>query len=995
MTELFSGFVCRVGGNPTNQFNHLEAKKSLENIKKIKGSENKISALKEDISQLIFNEISNCNDQEIKNKLLKFRRKIYNLKYIKIEDLDIVKDKNIIRKYEKLIKEVEIKKASLNEYREVFNEEILKIRNRFKEYIKLQDFQKGLLISSDALFKTQGIYEKSNKVILNRKEEQIERGLLRYYSRMGMKATPFGTFCSIIPGESIDSRNNLETTKFQMKFESQPDDKESLVIINKGLYGSISDFLVKKKEIKKNLPVELNQTIVKKDDKLIYLTSQQEKEIFQHLDNNEVLELFIEKLEKYDSVLFNELIKLVCGFEELEASEEEAEEYIDKLVEIGFLRFKFNIPEQLVDWVTPLVELLKGIEDPDAGKIKNLLIGLKKRIDEYVNANVKKREALLKEMDDEVKKTFEELEIESQLKADLPFYEDATSNSKLKINKEYLQSSFEIFSDFAEITRKSAYPRTDNISMRHFYDNHYKDTEEVPLLKFYEDYYREHYKEHLEKQRKIQSKQQDDDLKDYDVSNPFKLDVIKKIQNVSKELRKVIIDKWLHDDKKDISISINEIKSCYKDVPVIIDTSNSASVFSQIIAPSFDEQKEKLFVPGGKYLLGYGKYFSRFLRLFSEELQDNLYNKNNSMSDELIAEISGDANFNANLHPPLVKYEISYPTSEVGLAEKQIKCDELIVVPAPEDSYTLRLKHKDSGKFVLPLDLGFLNPMMRPPLFQLISKFTPPSNYSIPIPEYPIKEKEENNSKKNGEKRSEEKQEIVSKNQKIVFRPRIILEDQIVISRRSWIIPKPLFPEIEKNESLADYFIGLTKWREENNIPDEVYVKIKPMPVQPPKKAEEKKEEVETEDEKKEEEVKTVAADKKTENQENILKQEENKEPDKQKDNKDENANKDEKKSGEQDDKKKNKQQKQSRDFYKPQYINFLNPLYVSLFGKLTVNLPNFVTTLEERYPDKSQLLEYNGDYFANEQIFQINFPKKDNSKLKNVAEFEDAENKR
>jgi hypothetical protein len=963
---------------------------ALEYLKKIQESGKNISVCKEAISELLFNEISNCDNQDNKNRLLKVRRKIYNLKNIKMQELDILKNKEIIKKYKVLIKEIENRQNLLIKYKEKFNYEILKIREHFKTCMKLEDFQKGLLISSDALFKTQEIYQKSNEVSLNRKQEQIERGLLRYYSRMALKATPFGTFCSIIPGELTADDAGIMKEKSFLNLTSDPIDKSSLIIINKGLYGSIITHLTKKKEIKRNLPVELNQTIVKENSKLIYLTSQQEKEIFQHLDNNEVLELFIEKLEDYGSVLFNDLIKLVCSFEELEATEEEAEAYIDKLIEIGFLRFKFNIPEQLVDWVTPLVELLNGIEETDAKKIKDLLVNLNGKISEYVDADVKAREALLKDMDEEIKQTFEELEIESQLRADLPFYEDATSDSKLIINKEYLDSSFDLLIKFIEVTKKAAYPRTDSISMRHFYDDFYKDnTKEIPLLKFYEDYYREHYKEHLEKQRKVQAKQQEDDLKDYDVTNPFKLDVIKKIQNASRNLRKVIIEKWLQDDQKDIVVSIKEIEECYKDVPGIIETSNSASIFSQVIASSYDGQKERLFIPAGKYLLGYGKYFSRFLRLFSQELQDNLYNKNNSMSGELIAEISGDANFNANLHPPLVKHEISYPTSEVGLAEKQIKCDDLLVVPDPGDPFTLRLKQKSSGKFVLPLDLGFLNPMMRPPLFQLMAKFTPPTNYSLPIPEYPIVEKKGNDAEKDDEqkndelKKEENKEENLKENQRIIFRPRVILEDKIVLSRKSWIIPKPLFPEIERNENLPDYFIRITNWREENNIPGEVYVKIKPMPVQQPPKNKEAAED------KKKEEAKTVAEEIKTGKEEAKVEQagtEKNNAADKSENKEISQKEKEEKKA--------KQRPKQSRDYFKPQYINFLNPLYVNLFGKLTVNLPNFTATLEERYPGKDQLLVYDNNYFANEQIFQINFPEKYNSKLKSVVECTDAENR-
>ncbi len=985
MVKIQDGFICRLAGTPGNKFNNSKLEKSYKFYSKLRENKEYINLLKNEISDLLFTEISLATSQNKKNKLIKIRRMVYKLKEIDPVDLGICHNELVNDRYNELLKTLRRIKTLEKEYEAIFNNELSKIRKEFKEILNNEDFQKGLLISSKTLFNSQAIYNRTNLAKLKRKEEQIERGLLRYYSRMSMKATPFGTFCSIIPGEFINNEKSSTNKKSLAELDKEPTYKTSLITINKGLYGSIKNYITNNKKLKNYLPVQLNQTIKRDNGKLVYLTSQKENEIFQHLEDNAVLALFTEKLEAYESLLFIELVNLVCSFDELETSREEAESYIDKLVEIGFLRFKLNIPEQLVDWVEPLVDLLNDIDEPEAIKIKNMLISIDININKYMNANVKKRENLLKEIDDEVKRTFEEMGIECQLKADLPFYEDATTNSKMIIDKNHLKSSLDKFTKFIQITRRLARPRTENISLRHFFDNHYgNEKKEIPLLKFYEDYYREHYKEHLEKQKKIQRNQQDDELKDYDFVNPFKLEIISKIQNASKNTRKIINDKWILDDKSVISISLNELIECYKDIPATTNTSNSSSIFLQLIIPRKESMKEQLFIPNGTYLLGFGKYFSRFLRLLSEELQQNIYRENNSVSDELIAEISGDANFNANLHPPLLKHEISYPTSEVGIAEKQIKCEELVVIPDPEDEYALRLKQKNSGKFVIPLDLGFLNPLMRPPLFQLIAKFTPPSSFTIPIPEIPIFDKNtiiKNNSERKNDDLSELNPNL---KQKIIFRPRIVIEDEIVIARKCWFILKPLFPEINNNESASEYFLRLTEWREENNIPEEVYVKIKPLPMQKPQNKTNAKHD-----------EKTRLVNDKADKVNRAIKQEMGNESEE----KDQYSIKDDNDNSEKSntifkERNKNKQIKRSRDFYKPQYINFLNPLYVNLFGKLTVNLTNFLVTLEERYPCKEHLPEFNGNYYANEQIFQINFPKPKLSKTNINFELVDAEKK-
>lgn len=970
MHHIFPGFVCRVAGLPENYFQKLKSENILKFVEELSNLDTFITEKKSFISNLLHNLISNIENSDARNNLLKIRRKVFNLKKLNNEEIFEFLPEDIRGEYLILLELVQKREVAYFNIQVKYKADLSKIRKEFKKQINNQDFQKGLLISSKVLFDSQSAYINSNNSSQNRKHDQIEKGLLRYYSRMVMKATPFGTFCSIIPGQIKESAANGFKP---FSFTSDPSLKESIILINKGLYAAILNHITKRQAIKKKLELELNQTISNDGNVFVYLTSIEEKEIFQRLESNEVLELFVKELNKYKKVVFESLIKLVCELEELEASEDEAEQYIDKLIEIGFLRFKIGIPEQQVDWVEPLCTILKGIEDEHAEKIFLLLNQLSDGIKSYKNIHVDKRVALLKEMDNLLKSNFEEMEIKTNLKADLPFYEDATSNSTFILPGKIFKDLSGDLSDFILLTRKVAYPRTEHISMRHFFDTHYKDDrQEIPLLKFYEDYYKEHYKEHLEKQQKLQAGHKDEELKKYNVSNPFDLEVVKKIQNGQTNLRNLIIQKWIDNLEGDkININKQEIENALNDVPEASDNSISASIFAQVIVPS-DYDKNKLIIPNGKYLLGYGKYFSRFLRLLSDEIQEQLITENNSMSEDIIAEISGDANFNANLHPPLIKYEISYPTSEVGLAEIQLNCNDLVVIRKVSDQNALQIKHKPSDRIVQPVDLGFLNPMMRPPLFQLLSKFTTALNFSVQIPDKPeIFKTKSNEAGSEDAKRQEgnlvheettpkDKVEDQGKEktpEKIIYRPRILYNDVIVLSRKTWIIPFSLLPAIGNNESETDYFIRVNKWRIENNIPEEVYVRIHPLPLQQqpktenksePKKdepEETKNETVEKKEEQKDSESKSEAVEKKdaelkTQIQENTQK----------------------------------KTTKMSRDFYKPQYIDFLNPLLVNLFGKLTVNLKNFSVTIEERYPGKSQLPEYEGKYYSTEQIFQMNF---------------------
>jgi hypothetical protein len=64
-----------------------------------------------------------------------------------------------------------------------------------------------------------------------------------------------------------------------------------------------------------------------------------------------------------------------------------------------------------------------------------------------------------------------------------------------------------------------------------------------------------------------------------------------------------------------------------------------------------------------------------------------------------------------------------------------------------------------------------------------------------------------------------------------------------------------------------------------------------------------------------------------------------------------------------------------SRDWWKPQYIDFGSPLLVRLFARLPTGLKNYVMHLEERYPTNEELPTSEGEPHSAEFILQFSFP--------------------
>jgi len=59
---------------------------------------------------------------------------------------------------------------------------------------------------------------------------------------------------------------------------------------------------------------------------------------------------------------------------------------------------------------------------------------------------------------------------------------------------------------------------------------------------------------------------------------------------------------------------------------------------------------------------------------------------------------------------------------------------------------------------------------------------------------------------------------------------RFLQEYRLVLARRRWTVPQALFPGRDRQESEAGSFLRIRRWREELDLPEEVFVRIEPPP---------------------------------------------------------------------------------------------------------------------------------------------------------------------
>lgn len=905
--RLFPHFVCRVAGLPGDSLVELRADATLEAFDRLLSLESDLKEQATPLTDELFAAIDGQDNVSIRRALLRLKRDIHNLRPSPDRFLEtatpVLSDACLegLRTFRETMTQ---HAETWDRFRRDYADELVEIRRRFQDLVTAETFRHGLLMSSRSLSDQVARYRRASPQKPGSKARQVERSLMRYLSRTVMKATPFSTLCSLLPGEI-----NPATTS--PTFDGAASFQRSQIRLNKSIYARLLGQILPQPGIRKHLCVELNPTLERDVTKesssgqppWVFLSAQGPSEVFHRLAHP-VVDLIQQWLGEHGPRPLGELLEALAGHADIDASPDQAEAFVEQLLKIGLLRFRLGIREQEVHWDAPLRQLMEGIDDPMARGVQRFLVDLRTLVEGYETADLEQRRDKLVKGHALLRSFFDEIGAPPPGPSFEVFYEDAGGNATLRLDAGPLEDSLV---DYIRWTSRLAWPRGEQANMRSFFDRFYDDAEpRIPLLRFYEDYFREHFKEHLAQGQRPPTAdprgdgnadgdgKADDGVEEvppYDPSNPFDLDYVRQLDGAVKGMNELLQERWMDDPEADvIHLDGDDFRQVLGHLPESNEPVRSATLFVQYLDRFAADGSPALVARS--YLAGYGKYFSRFLYLLPEQVQRDLLDHNHQRTDEMLAEICGDANFNANLHPPLVPWELSYPTGESGAADEQIRTSEVDVEVDPESPHRLRLRHRSQDKVVIPVDLGFLNPRMRPPLFQLLTRFAPADNFTMMIPELP----------KDGVAPPP-----------VLYRPRIVYRNHLILARRQWRIAGEIFPSAG-GDPAVDYFERMQRWRVGIGLPEEVFVRIHVQGTKIPDKVEPAKGE--------------GAAPKGPRGVREHL--------------------------------------------YKPQYIDFANPLLVDLLGRGAENLSRFYVVFEECLPSRKHFLKDDDHSFATELILQV-----------------------
>ncbi|HXR65572.1 MAG TPA: lantibiotic dehydratase [Ktedonobacteraceae bacterium] len=257
-----------------------------------------------------------------------------------------------------------------------------------------------------------------------------------------------------------------------------------------------------------------------------------------------------------------------------------------------------------------------------------------------------------------------------------------------------------------------------------------------------------------------------------------------------------------------VRLDLKELQHFTRTFPPFLKRPASLAHFGQF----FIEDGEPRMVLNGTWT-GPGAAFSRFTHPFTAATRDNLSAWGSAFSEQMraytaelgqrqqtiYASLAETGDINVNSHGRLTPYEILFPAScsqydrdqQLSLRDLQASFDNT--------AQELRVFSQRLNRWITPLHLGFSLVRMMPPLYQALVTTT--EHY----PKFDLLTLLE------AQLTAEEKK-------RVRYYPRVVL-GHIVLNRACWKVPLATIPVREPGETTFDYCVKINRWRTVEGLP--------------------------------------------------------------------------------------------------------------------------------------------------------------------------------
>ncbi|SFM58287.1 Lantibiotic dehydratase, C terminus [Chitinophaga sp. YR627] len=779
--SIFPHILVRYAGMPLSVLHKAAIQDIAAHFQKTASAAQQLQTQKDAVCALLYTAINQSTDDKERRQLLQLKRDIFN------DKLPVKLPAIVPEAVELYLQQLADREKEAAKWREDFEEKHMVARRELQGFAQQEALRKGILLSSPVLYEQLDSFALADSRQFKSRELKNEYSLIRYVSRMAAKTSPFSTFTYTGPGK-IGPQQDITTIP----------DIHSSIRLHNGLFSYIRVLMIHHPVLNEIITLGLNVTAAVIQEELRFLVNYFNVEAFQRLPARNLPLWLYQQLQDRDAIVtLGELTDQLCS-QIADTDRSTIKAFLLKLVCNGLLEPGIGCAGIDPDWDRQLQQFLTPHADKQAvASLLMMLSGLQQTKMVYAIAGADERLLFLREASAMLEDLFGTLQEEAGLSDDMQVKEGAFELFRFQARRFLPQDIFyeDAFTDNTAILSEATFTAfTQEISllctllapldalqeerahMQRFFLQHYGEVQEVAVTQFYYDYYLYEKKQSAEQQAKKEIKE---------IGLPDTL--------------QVIVDRNTVHITPTIAMSPDN---------------NSAGAFVQF----YQEGSHTKGVVNA-LLPGMGKVAGRFLHLLDPTITTDFRTWNENLyADHLLLELNDGSAFNANIHPPLLAYEVCMPGGNNSYpAEARVSLQDL-VVKYDRDTKGLFLFHTVQNKPVYAFDLSLESFYNRSHFYRLLAHFNT-------VQRVPLRALITALDRKHAT--------VYPPGEYIQVKPRITFGEQVVLRRKGWLIKTAFIPLGGNDESPADYFERLHLWRIENGLPEQCFLFLKSpyMPV--------------------------------------------------------------------------------------------------------------------------------------------------------------------
>lgn len=771
-----------------------------------------LSESREALCDCLFTAIKAQEDDKRRQQLLQLKRAVYNdrLPDAVSPIIDPVQDRPLyalLQTHQQLMSE---SNRLHQEWEQAFSRQLIRHRQQLQAWAGEELLRAGILLSSPVLYTQLDSFAAADPAAFRNRELKNEYSLLRYITRMACKTSPFSTFT--YSGTAVFD-------EAEAGISSPVNGISSSIRLNNSLFAYIRSLMIHHPALNGILELKLNATTALNGEQLRFLINYFNVEAFQQLPARNLPLWLFHFLREQEAPLTLETLTDILAGHIPDTDRESIRSFLLKLVSSGFLEPDIGCSGVDPAWDKALTGFLERRlhSHPAIAPLHELLQLLGARKEAYAKAPVAERYLLLQQTAGALNQQLGALQAAAGLPVataenheasvvtpvpDAPsffeanrfmpryfsasdiFYEDAYTKSSATLPAAAVNGLTEKVERLCSWLEPADGLQEERERMRDFFLQHYGAAHEENITAFYHAYYL-HVKKPEKEQRQEQggraSKAADDRL-------------LQRLAGLLEEAE-------LTTNALQVNIDVT--------TGITAPTARARGMFVQYY---YERQNEQQVLHGviNALLPGMGKVAGRFLHLFDEQVGRAFREWNTLLYPaHMLMELNDGSAFNANIHPPLLPYEICMPGGNNNYpAHGQVGLNAVMVrYNAQRD--LLSLYHAADGREVYAYDLCLESFYNRSNFYQLLAHFNPEPR--LPLRKFitAVDHQHEKKYPQQGDVR---------------IKPRITFSSQVVLRRKGWLLRTAAIPVPQKDEHDGAYFVRLNQWRLQQQVPEHVFL---------------------------------------------------------------------------------------------------------------------------------------------------------------------------